>query len=278
MALKGHKPTSAGRRFLTTTVAAEVDSSKRPEKSLLKRKKRSSGRNNSGRITVRHHGGGGRKLLREVDFKRKKDGIPARVAAIEYDPNRSANIALLFYRDGEKSYILAPLGLKEGDTVVSGPEAAPRVGNCLPLARIPLGANIHNIELQPGHGGQMVRSAGVEAQLVAKEGRMVTVRLPSGEMRMVSNDCRATVGQVGNVDHGNRQDGKAGRKRWRGVRPTVRGSAMNPVDHKHGGGEGKAPIGLDSPVSPWGWKTLGKKTRNKRKSSSKYIVHQRGKK
>lgn len=278
MALKDHKPTSAGRRFLTTAVSEEVNQKKRPEKSLLKRKKRNAGRNNTGKLTVRHQGGGHKKMLREVDFKRTKDGVPARVAAIEYDPNRSANIALLFYRDGEKRYILAPVGLTEGDMVVSGPEAPARLGNCLTLGRIPLGTTIHNIELIPGHGGQMVRSAGAEAQLVAKEGNMATVRLPSGEMRMVSQDCRATIGRVGNVDHGNVQDGKAGRKRWKGIRPTVRGSVMNPKDHPHGGGEGKAPIGLDAPRSPWGWKTLGRKTRDKRKPSSKYIVRRRGKK
>jgi large subunit ribosomal protein L2 len=278
MALKDHKPTSAGRRFLTTAVSEEVNQKKQPEKSLLKRKKRNAGRNNTGKLTVRHQGGGHKKMLREVDFKRQKDNVPARVAAIEYDPNRSANIALLFYRDGEKRYILAPVGLTEGDIVVSGPEAPARLGNCLTLKRVPLGTTIHNIELIPGHGGQMVRSAGAEAQLVAKEGNMATVRLPSGEMRMVSQDCRATIGRVGNVDHGNVQDGKAGRKRWRGIRPTVRGSAMNPKDHPHGGGEGKAPIGLDAPRSPWGWKTLGRKTRDKRKPSSKYIVRRRDKK
>lgn len=278
MALKDYKPTSAGQRFLTTAVSGEVNQKKQPEKSLLKRKKRSAGRNNTGKMTVRHRGGGHKKMLREVDFKRLKDGVPARVAAIEYDPNRSANIALLFYRDGEKRYILAPVGLTEGDLVVSGPEAPARLGNCLTLGRIPLGTTIHNIELIPGHGGQMVRSAGAEAQLVAKEGNMATVRLPSGEMRMVSQNCRASIGRVGNVDHGNVQDGKAGRKRWRGIRPTVRGSAMNPVDHPHGGGEGKAPIGLDAPRSPWGWKTLGRKTRDKHKPSSKYIVRRRDKK
>lgn len=277
MPLKEHKPTSAGRRFLTTIVDHEIDK-KRPEKSLVKRKKRHAGRNQTGKITVRHQGGGHRKMVRLVDFKRDKDNIPARIAAIEYDPGRSANIALLFYADGEKRYILAPHGLGKGDTVVSGETAPPRPGNCLPISAIPLGTMIHNIELHPGRGGQMVRSAGAEAQLAAKEGNMATIRLPSGEMRMVLQICRATIGRVGNVDHGNIRDAKAGRKRWKGVRPTVRGSAMNPKDHPHGGGEGKAPIGLDSPRSPWGKKTLGKKTRNKRKYSTKNIVRRRGKK
>lgn len=273
MALKEHKPTSAARRTLTTVVR-EVDD-KKPEKALRFRKRRAAGRNNSGKITVRHQGGGHRKLVREIDFKRNKDGVPAKVAAIEYDPGRSANIALLHYLDGEKRYILAPLGLERGDTVQSGDTAPARMGNCLPLERIPLGSTIHNIELTPGRGGQMVRSAGAEAQLVAKEGNYATVRLPSGEMRMVSQKCRATMGRVGNVDHGNVRDAKAGRSRWRGVRPTVRGVVMNPKDHPHGGGEGKAPIGLDSPRSPWGKKTLGKKTRSPRKASSKYIVRKR---
>lgn len=276
MALKEHKPTSAARRTLTTVVR-EVDD-KKPEKALRFRKRRAAGRNNSGKITVRHQGGGHRKLVREIDFKRNKDGVPAKVAAIEYDPGRSANIALLHYLDGEKRYILAPLGLERGDTVQSGDTAPARMGNCLPLERIPLGSTIHNIELTPGRGGQMVRSAGAEAQLVAKEGNYATVRLPSGEMRMVSQKCRATMGRVGNVDHGNVRDAKAGRSRWRGVRPTVRGVVMNPKDHPHGGGEGKAPIGLDSPRSPWGKKTLGKKTRSPRKASSKYIVRKRNSK
>ena len=276
MALKEHKPTSAARRSLTTVVR-EVDD-KKPEKALRFRKKRAAGRNNTGKITVRHQGGGHRKLVREIDFKRDKDGVPAKVAAIEYDPGRSANIALLHYLDGEKRYILAPLGLEVGAKIVAGPEAEPMVGNCLPLSAIPLGLPIHNIELTPGRGGQMVRSAGAEAQLVAKEGNYATVRLPSGEMRMVSQKCRATMGRVGNIDHGNIRDAKAGRTRWRGVRPTVRGVVMNPKDHPHGGGEGKAPIGLDSPRSPWGKKTLGKKTRSPRKQSSKYIVRKRGSK
>lgn len=277
MPLKVYRPTSAATRSLTTVLRDEIDN-KRPEKSLVSRKKRMAGRNNTGKITVRHQGGGHRKLVRDIDFKRNKDEVPAKVAAIEYDPGRSANIALLHYLDGEKRYILAPLGLSRGDMVQSGESAPPRVGNCLPLERIPLGSTIHNIELTAGRGGQMVRSAGAEAQLVAKEGNYVTVRLPSGEMRMVSQKCRATMGRVGNPDHGNVRDAKAGRSRWRGIRPTVRGVVMNPKDHPHGGGEGKAPIGLDSPRSPWGKKTLGKKTRNPRKQSSKLIVRKRGSK
>jgi len=278
MALKEHKPTSAGRRGLTTVVKEGVDRNKKPEKALRMSKTRAAGRNNTGKITVRHQGGGHRKLVRQIDFKRNKDEVPAKVAAIEYDPGRSANIALLHYLDGEKRYILAPVGVAKGDMIVSGEGVPARLGNCLPLERIPLGSTVHNVELTAGKGGQMVRSAGAEAQVVAKEGAYVTIRLPSGEMRMVSQRCRATMGRVGNVDHGNVRDAKAGRKRWKGIRPTVRGSAMNPKDHPHGGGEGKAPIGLDSPRSPWGWKTLGKKTRKVRKQSSKYIVRKRGSK
>jgi large subunit ribosomal protein L2 len=275
MALKEHKPTSAARRGLTTVVKEGVDKDKKPEKALRFRKKNAAGRNNTGKITVRHHGGGHKNLVRQIDFKRNKDGVPAKVAAIEYDPGRSANIALLHYLDGEKRYILAPLGLSKGDMIVSGDAVPPRLGNSLPLERIPLGSTVHNVELTPGRGGQMVRSAGAEAQVVAKEGTACTIRLPSGEMRMVSQKCRATVGRVGNTDHGNVRDAKAGRTRWKGIRPTVRGVVMNPKDHPHGGGEGKAPIGLDSPRSPWGWKTLGRKTRKKRKTSSKYIVRKR---
>jgi large subunit ribosomal protein L2 len=275
MALKVYKPTSAGQRFLTTVLRDEIDKDQKREKSLVTRKKRMAGRNHTGKITVRHQGGGHKKMVRTIDFKRNKDGVPAKVAAIEYDPGRSANIALLHYLDGEKRYILAPVGISRGDMVQSGDAAPARLGNALPLERIPLGTTIHNIELTPGRGGQMVRSAGAEAQLVAKEGNYATVRLPSGEMRMVSQACRATVGRVGNVDHGNVRDAKAGRNRWKGIRPTVRGVVMNPKDHPHGGGEGKAPIGLDSPRSPWGKKTLGKKTRSPRKQSSKYIVRKR---
>lgn len=275
MALKVHKPTSPGRRLLTTVVKEGVNTEKEPEKSLVIRKKNAAGRNHSGRITVRHQGGGYKKLIRIVDFKRNKDDVPAKVAAIEYDPGRSAYIALLHYLDGEKRYILAPLGLSVGDTVISGENVPARLGNCLPLERIPLGTTVHNVELTPGRGGQLVRSAGAEAQIVAKEGSYATLRLPSGEMRMVSLRCRATIGRVSNVDHANIRDAKAGRKRWKGIRPTVRGSVMNPVDHPHGGGEGKAPIGKDAPRSPWGWKTLGRKTRKKRKPSNKYIVRRR---
>lgn len=278
MALKEHKPTSAGKRLLVTLVKEGVDRDKRPEKSLTVSKKKQAGRNNRGKITVRHQGGGHKQLVRLIDFKRDKDDVPAKVAAIEYDPGRSANIALLFYADGEKRYILAPLGVAKGDTIISGERVPARLGNCLPLENIPLGTTVHNVELTPGHGGQMVRSAGAEAQVVAKEGNMVTLRLPSGEMRMVSKRCRATVGRVGNPDHGNVRLGKAGRTRWLGKRPSVRGAVMNPKDHPHGGGEGKAPVGLDAPRSPWGWKTLGRKTRNKRKLSSKYIVRRRGSK
>ena len=234
-----------------------------------------AGRNVQGRITVRHRGGGAKRKYRIIDFKRNKDDIPAKVAAIEYDPNRSANIALLHYADGEKRYIICPNGLKVGDTVVSGPNSDIKVGNALPLKNIPMGTVIHNIELQPGKGGQLVRSAGNSAQLMAKEGKYAQVRLPSGEVRQVRAECRATIGQVGNVDHENITIGKAGRKRHMGIRPTVRGSVMNPVDHPHGGGEGRAPIGRPSPVTPWGKPTLGYKTRKKNKESDKYIIKRR---
>jgi large subunit ribosomal protein L2 len=275
MPTKDHRPTSAGRRFYTKLDRADIDKKKKPEKRLLKSKKNSAGRNVSGKITVRHQGGGAKKRIRQIDFRRDKDGVPAKVAAIEYAPDRSAHVALLHYADGEKRYILAPQGLEKGASVVSGPNVPARAGNCLPLGSIPVGTVVHAIEMTPGKGAQLARSAGTAAQLMAKEGNYVTLRLPSGEMRMVAAKCRATVGRVGNVDHINIQDGKAGRKRHRGIRPTVRGSAMNPVDHPHGGGEGKAPIGLDSPRSPWGKKTLGKKTRKPRKPSDKYIVRRR---
>lgn len=245
---------------------------KEPEKSLVVRVKNTAGRNSYGKITVRHHGGGAKKLYRIVDFKRDKDGIPAKVAGIEYDPNRSANIALLVYADGEKRYIIAPEGLKDGDTVMSGATAEIRTGNCLPLRNIPIGAAVHNVELLPGRGGQIVRSAGAEAQLMAKEGKYATLRLPSGEMRMVPIDCRATIGVVGNGDHELVKIGKAGRTRHMGIRPTVRGSAMNPNDHPHGGGEGKAPVGHPGPMTPWGKKALGLKTRKGKKASDKLIV------
>ena len=243
-----------------------------PEKSLLKPVKKNAGRNVYGRITVRHQGGGTKRQYRVIDFKRNKDGIPAKVKSIEYDPNRSAYIALLAYADGEKRYILAPLGLTVGETVMSGENSEIKVGNAMPMASMPVGTVVHNIEMQPGKGGQMARSAGESARLVAKEGARATLKLPSGEMRMVSAKCRATIGQVGNVDHELVKWGKAGNTRYRGIRPTVRGSVMNPVDHPHGGGESKAPIGLPGPRTPWGKPALGKKTRNKRKPSSSMIL------
>ncbi len=275
MAVKTYKPTSPGRRGLVGPTFEEITRSK-PERSLLRPLRKKGGRNFRGKITVRHRGGGHKRHYRAIDFKRDKYGIPARVVSIEYDPNRSARIALLVYADGEKRYMIAPLGLRVGDQVMSGPDAEIRVGNALPLKHIPLGTLVHNIELQPGRGGQMARAAGTSAQVLAKEGRYVTLRLPSGEMRMVLDRCMATIGQVGNVDHSNIKLGKAGRKRWLGIRPTVRGSAMNPNDHPHGGGEGRAPIGLPGPKSPWGKPTLGKRTRGK-KLSDKYIVRRRGK-
>jgi large subunit ribosomal protein L2 len=275
MPVKTYKPTSPGRRGMTGSTFEEVTSAE-PERSLLRPLSKRAGRNTYGRITVRHRGGGHKRQYRVIDFKRDKLGIPARVKSIEYDPNRSARIALVVYADGEKRYIVAPLGLHVGDVLMSGGSAEIRVGNALPLERIPLGTLVHNIELAPGRGGQMVRSAGTSAQLLAKEGDYVTLRLPSGEMRLVRKECMATVGQVGNVDHGNVKLGKAGRRRWMGSRPAVRGSAMTPRDHPHGGGEGRAPIGMPSPKSPWGKKTLGKKTR-RNKATEKYIVRRRGK-
>ena len=274
MAIKTYKPYTPSRRNMTGSAFDEVTKSS-PEKSLVVRVKNHAGRNSYGKITVRHHGGGAKKLYRIIDFKRNKDGIEAKVAGIEYDPNRSANIALLQYADGEKRYILAPLGLKDGDKVMSGENVEIRVGNCLPLRNIPIGASVHNIEMKPGKGGQLVRSAGNSAQLMAKEGKYATLRLPSGEMRMVPIDCRATIGQVGNQDHELIKIGKAGRKRHMGMRPTVRGSVMNPNDHPHGGGEGKAPIGRPGPVTPWGKPALGLKTRKKNKTSNKMIVRRR---
>ena len=271
MAIKKYNPTSPARRFYTTASFDEV-TKKEPEKSLLATKQKFAGRNNNGRITVRHRGGGNRVKYRIIDFKRNKDGIPAKVVGIEYDPNRSAYIALLSYVDGEKRYILAPNGLNVGDTVMSGSNAEIKVGNCLPLKDMPVGSVIHNIELQPGVGAQMVRSAGMEARLMAKEGKYATIKLPSGEMRMVLNTCRATIGQVGNLEHEIVSIGKAGRKRHMGIRPTVRGSVMNPVDHPHGGGEGKNPVGRKSPLTPWGKPALGKKTRNNKKQSTKLII------
>ena len=276
MAIKKYKPTSNGRRNMTSSDFAEITTNK-PEKSLLDSKKRKAGRNNQGKITVRHHGGGHKKQYRVIDFKRLKDGIPGRVATIEYDPNRSANIALINYADGEKRYILAPKGLEVGQTIVSGPEADIKVGNALPLANIPMGTTIHNIEMKPGKGGQLVRSAGTSAQVLGREGKYVIVRLQSGEVRLILATCRATIGQVGNEQHELINIGKAGRSRWLGKRPTVRGSVMNPNDHPHGGGEGRSPIGRKSPMTPWGKPALGYKTRKKKNKSSKFIIRGRKK-
>lgn len=274
MSVKTFKPTSPGRRGMSAATFEEITKDE-PEKSLLMPLKRKAGRNTFGRISVRHRGGGAKRSYRLIDFKRDKDGIPAKVKGIEYDPNRSARIALLHYADGEKRYILAPVGLAVGDTVESGPSADIRSGNALPLRNVPVGSFVHNIELKPKKGGQLVRSAGLAAQLMAKEGNYGLIRLPSGEQRLVHLECKATIGQVGNVDHENISLGKAGRSRHLGRRPSVRGVVMNPVDHPHGGGEGKAPIGMPSPVTPWGKPTLGYKTRKKRKSSDKYIVKRR---
>ncbi|MCM3762380.1 50S ribosomal protein L2 [Alkalihalobacillus oceani] len=276
MAIKKYKPTSAGRRGMSVLDFAEITTDK-PEKSLLAPLHKKGGRNNQGKLTVRHQGGGHKRQYRVIDFKRTKDGIPGRVATIEYDPNRSANIALINYADGEKRYILAPKGLTVGTTIESGPNADIKVGNALPLQNIPVGTVIHNIELKPGKGGQIARSAGAQAQLLGKEGDYVLVRLKSGETRYILSTCRATIGQVGNLEHELVNIGKAGRSRWLGKRPTVRGSVMNPNDHPHGGGEGKAPIGRKSPMSPWGKPTLGYKTRKKNKASDKYIVRRRKK-
>ena len=274
MGIKKYTAYTPSRRNMTGSDFAEVTKTT-PEKSLVVSLKKNAGRNNQGKITVRHHGGGNRRKYRIVDFKRLKDGVPATVIGIEYDPNRSANIALICYADGEKSYILAPQGLKDGMKVMNGPEAEIRVGNCLPLSQIPVGTEVHNVELHPGKGGQLVRSAGNTAQLMAKEGKYATLRLPSGEMRMVPLECRATIGTVGNIDHNLINYGKAGRIRHMGIRPTVRGSVMNPNDHPHGGGEGKAPIGRPGPCTPWGKPALGYKTR-KKKASDKLIVRRRG--
>ena len=275
-AIKKFKPTSPALRQMTVLVSDEITCNQ-PEKSLLVSLKKNSGRNAQGKITVRHRGGGNRRKYRIIDFKRNKDGIPAKVATIEYDPNRTANIALLHYVDGEKAYILAPVGLEVGTTVLSGPTADIKPGNAMALKDMPVGTVIHNIELKPGKGAQLVRSAGVSAQLMAKEGKKALLRLPSGEMRFVSIDCKATIGQVGNIEHGNVVIGKAGRKRHMGIRPTVRGSVMNPCDHPHGGGEGRTSIGRPSPVTPWGKPALGYKTRKKNKASDKLIVSRRTK-
>jgi large subunit ribosomal protein L2 len=274
MGIKTYSPYTPSRRHMTGSDFSEITKTK-PEKSLLVSLKRKAGRNNQGKITVRHRGGGSRRKYRIIDFKRRKDDIPATVASIEYDPNRTANIALLHYADGEKAYILAPNGLTVGMKLMNGENAEVKLGNCIPLKNIPVGTEIHNIELYPGRGGQLVRAAGNSAQLMAKEGKYATVRLPSSEMRKVPLNCRATIGQVGNIDHELINIGKAGRKRHMGIRPTVRGSAMNPVDHPHGGGEGKAGIGRPGPVTPWGKPALGLKTRKRNKKSNKLIVRRR---
>ncbi|MDR3239930.1 MAG: 50S ribosomal protein L2 [Clostridiales bacterium] len=277
MGVKRYKPYTASRRHMTVSDFAEVTKAK-PEKSLVTHIPKSAGRNNQGKITVRHIGGGSKKKYRIIDFKRDKDGVPAKVTAIEYDPNRTANIALLFYNDGDKRYILAPNGLKVGDKLMSGEQAEIRVGNALPMKNIPVGAEIHNLEMKPGAGGQLVRSAGNVAQLMARDAKYATVRMPSGEMRLLPVNCRATLGQVGNLDHELINIGKAGKKRLMGIRPTVRGSAMNPNDHPHGGGEGRAPIGRPAPCTPWGKPALGYKTRKKKKASTKMIIRGRSKK
>ncbi len=274
MGIKTYNPYTPSRRNMTGSDFSEI-TKKKPEKSLVVSRKKHAGRNNQGKITVRHQGGGHKRKYRIIDFKRNKDGIPATVIGIEYDPNRTANIALICYADGEKSYIIAPNGLTDGMKVMNGPDAEIRVGNCLPLSSIPVGTQIHNIELLPGKGAQLVRSAGVGAQLMAKEGKYATLRLPSGEMRMVPIECRATIGIVGNVEHNLINIGKAGRKRHMGIRPTVRGSVMNPNDHPHGGGEGRAPIGRPGPSTPWGKPALGLKTRKKKKASNKLIIRRR---
>jgi len=276
MGIRKINPTTPGQRFMTVSTFEEI-TKKTPERSLVEDKRKQAGRNNSGKITVRHQGGGARQKYRIIDFKRNKDNVPAKVFSIEYDPNRSANIALLHYLDGEKRYIIAPLGLTVGDMIVSGETADIKVGNALPISNIPVGTMIHCIELKPGKGAQLVRSAGNAAQLMAKEGAYAQVRLPSGEVRLIPMNAKATIGQVGNIDHGNIQIGKAGRKRHMGVRPTVRGSVMNPCDHPHGGGEGKSPIGRPGPVTPWGKPALGYKTRKHKNPTDKYIIRRGGK-
>lgn len=274
MGIKRYKPTSAARRFMTVSTFEEITCTK-PERSLVEDQRHTAGRNAQGKITVRHHGGGNKRKYRIIDFKRNKDGVKAVVKTIEYDPNRTANIALLCYEDGEKRYILAPIGLSVGDVIVSGADADIKVGNALPLEAIPVGTMVHNIELQPGKGGQIARAAGMAAQLMAKEGNMATLKMPSGEMRYVSVKCKATIGQVGNLDHEIIRIGKAGKVRHMGIRPTVRGSVMNPCDHPHGGGEGKSPVGRPGPVTPWGKPALGYKTRKKKNPTDKFIVKRR---
>ena len=274
MGIKSYNPYTPSRRNMTGSDFAEI-TKKTPEKSLLAKKSKNAGRNNQGKITVRHQGGGNRQKYRIIDFKRQKDGVAGKVIGIEYDPNRTVNIALISYADGEKAYILAPQGLKDGQTIMNGPDAEVTVGNCLPLSKVPVGPMVHNIELLPGKGGQMVRTAGSAAQLMAKEGKYATLRLPSGEMRMVPLECRASIGVLGNGEHSLVKIGKAGRKRHMGIRPTVRGSVMNPNDHPHGGGEGKAPVGRPGPSTPWGKPAMGLKTRKHKKQSNKLIVRRR---
>ncbi len=276
MGIKKYQPTSPGRRGMTVSTFEEITTAK-PEKALLEPLKKKGGRNNQGKLTTRHQGGGHKQMYRVIDFKRQKDNIPGKVASIEYDPNRSANIALLHYLDGEKRYIIAPLGLQVGDVLYSGENADIKTGNALPLSAIPVGTVVHNVELRPGLGAQFARSAGASVQVMAKEGKYVTLRMPSGEMRMVLANCRATVGQVGNIDQENINIGKAGRSRWLGIRPTNRGVVMNPVDHPHGGGEGRSPVGRN-PVTPWGKPALGAKTRDRKKSSNRMIVKRRNSK
>ena len=271
MAIKRYKPTSSARRFMTVSAFDEI-TAKKPEKSLLEDQRKSGGRNSQGKITVRHIGGGNRRKYRIIDFKRMKDGIPATVKTIEYDPNRSANIALLFYADGAKKYILAPVGLKVGDKVMSGPTADIKAGNALALKDIPVGTMVHNIEMQPGKGGQIARAAGMSAQIMARDEKYVTLKMPSGEMRYILATCKATIGQVGNLEHEIIRIGKAGKKRYLGIRPSVRGVVMNPCDHPHGGGEGKSPVGMPGPVTPWGKPALGYKTRKHKKASNKLII------
>ncbi len=271
MAIKRYKPTSSARRFMTVSAFDEI-TAKKPEKSLLEDQRKSGGRNSQGKITVRHIGGGNRRKYRIIDFKRMKDGIPATVKSVEYDPNRSANIALLYYADGSKTYILAPVGLKVGDKVMSGPTADIKAGNALALKDIPVGTMVHNIEMQPGKGGQIARAAGMSAQIMARDEKYVTLKMPSGEMRYILATCKATIGQVGNVEHEIIRIGKAGKTRYLGIRPSVRGVVMNPCDHPHGGGEGKSPVGMAGPVTPWGKPALGYKTRKHKKASNKLII------
>ncbi len=271
MAIKRYKPTSSARRFMTVSAFDEI-TAKKPEKSLLEDQRKSGGRNSQGKITVRHIGGGNKRKYRIIDFKRAKDGVPATVKSIEYDPNRSANIPLLYYADGAKTYILAPVGLKVGDKVLSGPTADIKAGNALALKDIPVGTMVHNIEMQPGKGGQIARAAGMSAQIMARDEKYVTIKMPSGEMRYILATCKATVGQVGNLEHEIIRIGKAGKTRYLGIRPTVRGVVMNPCDHPHGGGEGKSPVGMPGPVTPWGKPALGYKTRKHKKASNKLII------